>query len=83
MRAAIERFKRLDDLELWTGGIKVVGWPVFVIAWAYAVVQYGFFLGVGLGWIPAAVVALVVGALWPLLLIAAPLLYVLVQRGAL
>jgi hypothetical protein len=40
---------------------------VFLCAWVYAGMAYGFFLGVGLGWIPAAVFGFLAGALWPLL----------------
>ena len=80
----IARIRQIDDeMELYRGGVKVVGWPVFVLAWLYAVTQYGFFLGVGLGWIPAAVIGLVVGALWPVLLIAVPVLFALAGRGIL
>jgi hypothetical protein len=38
--------------------------------WIYCAVTYGFFLGVGLGWIPALILALLVAVatifLWPL-----------------
>ena len=41
-----------------------------VLAWLYAIVRYGWFLGLGLGWAPAigigALVAFLVPALWGL-----------------
>jgi hypothetical protein len=44
----------------------IVGGLTFVGAWIYAISTYGFFLGVGLGWLPAIVIGLIAGALWPL-----------------
>lgn len=40
---------------------------MFLVGWGYAIAQYGFFLGVGLGWVPAALIAAIAGFLWPLL----------------
>lgn len=51
-------------------GVKIVGGIAFVIAWIYAIATYGFFLGVGLGWVPALIIGLVVGMLWPLVVLA-------------
>lgn len=31
----------------------IVGIIIFVIGWIYAIAKFGFFLGLGLGWIPA------------------------------
>lgn len=52
----------------------VYGWGVFVTwvvtflaAWIYAIAEYGYLLGVGLGWLPAMIVAMVVSILWPVL----------------
>ena len=42
----------------------------FFICWIYAIASYGFFLGLGLGWIPSIVIAVIVGALWPLAVLA-------------
>lgn len=42
----------------------------FVIGYIYAIYEYGFLLGGGLGWIPAAIVATVAAALWPLVALA-------------
>lgn len=35
----------------------VVGVFVFLAGWIYAIANFGFFLGVGLGWIPALFIA--------------------------
>lgn len=51
----------------------LVGIPTFFGCWIYAVVEYGWFLGLAFGWIPSLIIAyiagFVAGALWPLLLI--------------
>lgn len=47
-------------------GMAIVGIPVFLGCWIYCVATYGFLVGVTLGWIPSAIVAVVAGALWPL-----------------
>jgi hypothetical protein len=44
---------------------------VFLGCWIYCVASYGFLLGVGLGWLPSAIVATVVSLLWPLVLVGA------------
>ena len=43
----------------------VVG-VTFIVAWIYCIANYGFLLGVGLGWLPAAITALSVDAASPL-----------------
>ncbi|WP_093119016.1 hypothetical protein [Salinihabitans flavidus] len=35
----------------------IIGVIIFFIGWIYAMGQFGFFLGLGLGWIPALFVA--------------------------
>jgi hypothetical protein len=61
----------------------IVGGIAFLIGWGYAIMTFGFFLGGGLGWIPALFIAVLAAALWPLLLLAAIgffiFLYVLVR----
>jgi len=62
----------IDDWqEGYISGALIVGIIAFLVTWVYAISTYGFFLGVGLGWIPAAVIGALVGALWPLVLLAA------------
>jgi len=40
--------------------------PAFAWTWVECIQQYGLLIGVGLGWLPALVVALIETALWPL-----------------
>lgn len=53
----------------------------FIIAWWWCAAEYGFLLGFGLGWLPSAILAVMVGfaarVLWPLILI--PVGAVLIQ----
>lgn len=56
----------LDDHEK---GFYIVGGIVFLLAWLYAVVTYGLFLGLGLGWLPALVIGFIAGILWPFILL--------------
>ncbi len=56
-----------DELRWYFRGAWIVGIPVFLVGWGYAVAHYGFFLGAGLGWIPAAFLGAIAGFLWPLI----------------
>jgi len=56
---------RIYDIGLYaTAAITFIG------CWIYAVVSYGWFLGLGLGWFPAAVIGIIAGLLWPLIALA-------------
>lgn len=57
--------RRPDFGKVYRVGAWITGTLAFLISWIYAVVSYGFFLGVGLGWIPSLVIAVVTGLLWP------------------
>lgn len=66
----------------WYIGAWIVGVPTFIGTWIWCIVEYGFLLGVGLGWLPSAIVAVVVGALWPLIaLVIAWLAWEMHQEG--
>ena len=52
-------------------GYVITALLVFVCSWIYCIATYGFLLGVGLGWLPSAIVAVIAGFLWPLLAIVA------------
>jgi hypothetical protein len=67
-----------------------VGGAVFLVtflaSWGYAIAEYGWFLGLGIGWFPAGVIALfaalLLGLLWPIvLLLALGLLFTLLDQG--
>lgn len=50
-------------------GAFITGFITFVSSWIYCIATYGYLFGVGLGWLPSMIVAFIVGALWPLILI--------------
>lgn len=60
-----------ESVGNFVGGL--VGLVVFVGSWIYCISTYGFLLGVGLGWLPSAICAVIAGGLarflWPLLVL--------------
>jgi hypothetical protein len=48
------------------GGLSgiIVALATFVTAWVYCSIHYGFLFGFGLGWLPAGMLAAIVGAVW-------------------
>ena len=56
-------------LRVYKVGAWITGILTFIVCWIYAISAYGFLLGVGLGWLPSGIVAVIAAYLWPLLLI--------------
>ncbi|HEC66875.1 MAG TPA: hypothetical protein ENI23_16490 [bacterium] len=50
-------------------GVYVVGIILFIGVWLSSMEEWGFLLGVLFGWIPALIVAVIGGILWPFLLV--------------
>lgn len=59
-------------------GFWVVAVPTFIGCYIYCIVSYGFLLGVGLGWLPSAITAVVAGLLWPIVLVAIAVLVLII-----
>ena len=55
------------ESEWYLIGFGLTAMPTFIATWIYAMINYGWFLGLGLGWLPSIFIALIVGALWPIL----------------
>jgi hypothetical protein len=55
------------------------GVVTFIGAWAYCVMTYGFVLGLGLGWFPAAICAGIVG--WATVFLWGPALLIILALG--
>lgn len=55
---------------LYIAGAWLTGVVTFVGSWIYCIATYGFLFGVGLGWLPSIICAVVAGFLWPLIAIA-------------
>lgn len=49
-------------------GFAITACIVFIGSWIYCIIEYGFLLGVGFGWVPSIIVAVIAGALWPLII---------------
>jgi len=68
--------------EAYATGMVITAWSTafatFFACWGFAVWKFGWLLGLLVGWLPAiviaGVVAYVAGLLWPLLVIAVPIL---------
>lgn len=58
-----------EDEFYWAAG-NIVAAIVFIVSWIYCVFAYGFLVGVGLGWLPSAICAVIARALWPLIVLA-------------
>ena len=56
-----------NDVDWYPIGVAITGLIVFVGSWIYCIATYGFLFGVGLGWLPSFIVAVVAGFLWPLI----------------
>ena len=55
-----------DDSEVYTTIAILTGVVVFIGSWIYCINEYGFLIGVGVGWIPSIIVAGIAAALWPI-----------------
>jgi thiol-disulfide isomerase/thioredoxin len=66
----------LDLGAIYRVGAIIMGCIVFVSTWIYCAVSYGFLLGVGLGWLPSAIVAGIAALLWPFVALALVVLVV-------
>jgi hypothetical protein len=49
----------------------VVGGLSFFVIWLYALLEWGLLMGFLFGWMPAAIGGAVLGAIWPLTIVAA------------
>src|SRR6516225_1665022 len=53
-----------DGIPSGGGGLSaIIALATFVTAWVYCAIHYGFLFGFGLGWLPAGMLAAIVGAL--------------------
>ncbi|NPT44855.1 hypothetical protein GNZ12_26765 [Paraburkholderia sp. 1N] len=74
---ARERKRTIGDLTNLYNGIRpayeavgnVIGGLVLLTAWAYCSLRYGFLLGFGFGWVPAAILGFIATRLWPLFIV--------------
>jgi hypothetical protein len=66
----IEEFSdNMDGEDIYQIGFWITWVLVFLVCWICCIADYGFLLGVGLGWMASAIVATIAAFLWPLVLI--------------
>lgn len=58
-----------SDWDWYFKGYDISAILIFIASWIYCIINYGFLLGVGLGWLPSIIVAFVLSFLWPLVLV--------------
>jgi len=54
----------------------LVGVVVFAASWIYCIAEYGYLFGVGLGWLPSIIVAVIATFLWPFIILGLIALFV-------
>lgn len=55
------------SIAIYKIGCWLIGILTFISSWIYAIVSYGWFLGIAFGWIPALIIAFISAFLWPLI----------------
>lgn len=50
-------------------GVWIVGVLSFIAIWLYSLVSWGLLIGLMIGWIPALIGGVILGFLWPLVVI--------------
>lgn len=59
----------MADHKIYTFFGVIIGLVTFFACWAYAIFQWGFLLGLGLGWLPSFFIALIAGFVGPALVV--------------
>ena len=76
-----ERVQSLDKKDYYWIGFCITAIITFIACWIYAIAHYGFFLGLGLGWIPSLFIAVIAGLIWPLIAVVLTIGIVIVVIG--
>lgn len=66
-RMANESESGFDAGCIYMGGAWLTGVITFIGCWIYCIAEYGFLFGVGLGWLPSGICAVLAALLWPLI----------------
>lgn len=59
-------------------GATITGVLTFIIVWIYALMSWGFLLGLVFGWIPALIAAFIAAVLWPVVAVLLGILALLI-----
>lgn len=71
---AKQAYPARDSGPSYSTGFVITALIPFIGSWIYCIATYGFLFGVGLGWLPSLIVAVIAGALWPLTIVAVAIL---------
>lgn len=55
-------FMKPDTYFTWA---VITGSIIFIVVWIYAMVSWGFLIGITIGWIPGLIAGVIGGFLWP------------------
>jgi hypothetical protein len=56
------------DYSWYWVGYKICFVILFLMFWAYCLLEYGFLIGAGIGWLPSAIAAAILSFFWPIVL---------------
>jgi len=56
-----------DNYFIWA---KITFFPIFIGVWIYAIISWGFLIGLTIGWLPALIAGVIGGLIWPIFAIA-------------
>ena len=70
----------MEGSNIYGVGFAITAFITFIGCWIYCIATYGFLFGVGLGWLPSLIVAVIAGALWPLIVLAIAIIALLIFR---
>lgn len=62
-------------------GVWIVGVLSFLAIWIYALASWGFLIGLMIGWIPALIGGVILGFLWPLVVLAVIGIIILISNS--
>jgi hypothetical protein len=62
-------------------GVWIVGVLSFIAIWIYALASWGFLIGLMFGWIPALIGGVILGYIWPLVVLAAIGIIILISNS--
>lgn len=73
--------KEMNEGDTYTIGALITGIIVFVGVWLYAISEWGFLIGIMVGWFPAIIAAYIAGLLWPLIALLALVIVYLILKS--
>jgi hypothetical protein len=59
----------MDGDKVYRTGYLITAVIVFIGCWIYCIGTYGYLVGLGVGWLPSMIVALIVSVFWPLIVL--------------